>query len=72
MIEKIQKKIYLLKGKNLNFRFVGSRNQTEEFNGMIIETYNHIFIIKCLNSDKIKSFSYNDILTKNLSIDINN
>lgn len=57
------------KGKILHFRFNGSRNQIEEFSGVIDNTYNSVFVIRNINStNKIKSFTYGDILTSSLEI----
>ena len=67
-IDKISDKISLYKGKELSFRFNGSRNQIEEFNGMIIDTYPSIFIVKLTTKDILKSFSYSDILIRKLVI----
>ncbi len=50
-----------------NFRFRGSRNQLEEFRGKITALYPAIFIIS-LEDEKIKSFSYSDVLLNNLQI----
>lgn len=68
-IGKIKEKIENNKGKQLKFRFNGSRNQIEEFNGIIENTYNSIFIIRISNNkEQLKSFSYNDVLTDSLEI----
>ncbi len=55
------------KGMMHSFRFKGTRNQIEEFQGMITDVYPAIFIIK-LQDEKIKSFSYTDVLIDNLKI----
>ena len=65
-IEKIRTKIDSYKGQMLKFRFNGSRNQIEEFSAVIIDTYPSIFIVKVMDSDFVKSFSYSDILIKKL------
>ncbi len=65
-IQKIKKDIESLKNKHLHFKINGSRNQIEEFDGRIVETYNYIFIIETNNTKK--SFSYSDILIENLEI----
>lgn len=68
-IEKIRKEMTFKKGKLLKFKFNGSRNQTEEFEGRIIDTYPAIFTIETNNNDnRIKSFTYSDILIDNLEI----
>jgi len=65
-IQKIRNNIENLKNKKINFKINGSRNQIEEFEGVITETYNYIFIIEANNLKK--SFSYSDILINNLEI----
>ena len=69
MINKIKEDIKSKKGKVLKFRHNGSRNQIEEFEGIIVDTYNYIFTIKTIDDKSvIKSFSYSDILIDNLEI----
>ena len=69
MIQKIKEDLSNKKGKILKFRHNGARNQIEEFEGIVVETYNYIFTIKTVDEkEKIKSFSYSDILIKNLEI----
>ena len=69
MINKIKEDISNKKGKVLKFRHNGARNQIEEFEGIIVETYNYIFTIKTINSnEEIKSFTYSDVLINNLEI----
>lgn len=67
MIGKIKDNLESKKGKNLHFKFNGARNQIEEFNGSIEDMYNFIFTIKT-DDNKIKSFTYSDILIENLEI----
>ena len=67
MISKIKYNLESKKGKNLHFKFNGARNQIEEFNGSIEDMYNFIFTIKT-DDNKIKSFTYSDILIENLEI----
>lgn len=68
-INRIRAFISQKKGKIYLFKFKGARNQTDEFVGKIIEVYRSIFIIKVEDSTKrVKSFSYNDVLTNSLEI----
>ena len=68
-IKKIRMQLEQNKGKTLHFRFNGSRNQIEEFDGSIENTYNFIFTIKTIgDKERIKSFTYSDILIENLEI----
>lgn len=68
-IEKIKEQIESKKGKTLKFKFNGSRNQVEEFEGKIVNTYPGIFLVQLDNQvHMVKSFSYSDLLTLHLEI----
>ena len=67
MINKIRLQLEENKGRELDFRFNGSRNQIEEFSGVINGAYNKVFTI-LVDGYGIKSFSYSDILTNVLEI----
>ena len=56
------------KGKLINFKYNGSRNQNEEFEGYIENIYNAVFTIKTKEKEVIKTFSYNDVINKSLQI----
>lgn len=49
------------------FFYKGTRNQSEEFAGVITKCFPAIFIV-VTEKKEIKSFSYNDIISKNLKI----
>lgn len=68
MIKKIKNDIIALKDKKIKFRYNGSRNQIEEFEGVITNCYNYVFVIKSGSINK--SFSYSDILIGNLDVNI--
>ena len=67
-IEKVKDRINLYKGKIINFKFNGTRNKVEEFSGTIVSTYPSIFIVKVIDNDTVKSFSYSDVLIHKLII----
>ena len=68
MIEKVKQKVCDLKGKRIRFRYNGSRNQIEEFEGVIVDCYNCVFVIA---TDKVKrSFSYSDVFIGVLELNI--
>lgn len=67
MVDKIKCVVKENQGIERVFRFHGSRNQIDEFQGVITELYPAVFIIK-LADKRIKTFSYSDILTQNLEI----
>jgi len=57
------------KGKLIHFKYNGARNQIEEFDGVIENTYNAIFTIRIEDESKqIKSFTYSDVLTEILEL----
>ncbi len=66
--QKMIEKIEAYRGKLIRFKYNGSRNQIEEFFGIIENTYNSIFTIKLKDSETLKSFSYNDVINKTLQI----
>lgn len=69
MIEEIKRKVKENKGKVLKFKYNGARNQTEEFDGEIINAYHFVFTIKTSDEiRRIKSFTYSDVLTETLEI----
>lgn len=67
MLSKIRSKVYKLVGYKKLFKYSGSRNLVEEFGGVITEVYSNIFIIK-METGGIRSYSYNDLLIKTISI----
>ena len=67
-LDKIKDRVANYKGKTLNFRFNGNRNQIEEISGKIVETYDYIFIVLIAESNFLKSFSYSDVLMKKLIV----
>ncbi len=67
-IDIVKEKIDKLRGKTKCFQFNGSRNQIEKFEGVITTTYPAIFIIETNDDNKVKAFSYNDVITSNLEV----
>ena len=67
-IKNIKEKLNNNKGKIIHFKYNGARNQTEEFEGMVEETYNAIFTIRLKEDNGIKTFTYSDILIKSLEL----
>lgn len=54
-------------GMEHHFLYKGSRNQNEDFQGIITKMFPAIFIIELPNS-VIKAFCYSDLLIGNLKI----
>ena len=67
MLEKMKKSLYFMVDKPHHFRFNGSRNQIDEFKGVISNLYPRVFTIQMENGIT-RSFSYNDLLTHHLEI----
>ncbi len=67
-ISKIKNDIETYKVKTIHFKYNGSRNQIEEFDGIIESTYNAIFTIKIEDTNNIKTFTYNDVISESLQI----
>lgn len=67
MIAKIKKELEKNSGKKIHITINGSRNKVENYEGIIKDVYNNIFTI-IQDNNEIKSFSYVDVLTKNIKI----
>lgn len=67
-IDKIRISLEEKKGKVYHFKFNGARNQIEEFEGKIVNTYPAVFLIRVENNNIVKSFTYTDVLTESLEI----
>ncbi len=69
-IDKIKKDINSLVGKDVLVSVNVGRNKREKYYGKVLEVYPYLFTIKV--KDIIKSYTYNDILTKDVQIKISN
>ena len=67
MIEKIKEDLNNHLGKNVKIKYDLGRNKFEEYDVVIKELYNHVFIVK-LKNEELKSFSYADVITKTIKI----
>ena len=68
ILDKIKDNVINKEGKVIHFKYNGSRNQIEEFDGVIIKCYKYVFLIKLIDNGVVKSFSYSDILIGTLII----
>lgn len=71
-IQKIREDIEEMKGKKRHFRFRGTRGQIDEFDGVITDTFKGVFLVKSIIEDRVKSYSYSDVLIENLTIQKDN
>lgn len=70
MIEKVKKNLSGLKGKTIKIKYNLGRNKYESYNVVIKELYDYIFTVRITDSELTKSFSYADIISKLIKIDI--
>jgi len=68
-IEKIKENINENLGNKVRVVFNSGRNKIEEFDAVIQESYNFIFIVKTGNENK--SFTYSDVLTRTVELHFN-
>ncbi len=62
-------KKYINSNLNIKCHFIykGLRNQIEEFDGVIIKCFPSVFVVET-TLNRIKVFSYNDYIMKNIKI----
>lgn len=65
-ISKVKEYITSLIGKDCLFKVNIGRNKYEKYTGVITTTYNNIFCV--MTNNQIKSYSYNDVLIKDVVI----
>lgn len=71
-IEKIKEELSSHIGKEAKLKYHLGRNKYEEYDVKIKEAYNRIFLVELKNKEhEIKAFSYSDIITKTIRININ-
>lgn len=70
-INQIKENICNNMGKNVTIKYNLGRNKYEKYNATIKEMYHNIFLVEMKNNEEtfIKSFSYNDVITKIIKID---
>ena len=66
MIESIKNQVRANLNKEVKVISKENRNRNEVFYGYIVECYSHVFIVS--NEIERKSYTYNDILSKDISI----
>jgi len=68
-IEKVKKDLHDHIGEDATIVYNLGRNKYEEYNVVIKELYNHVFLVQTKEEKKeIKSFSYSDVITKTIKI----
>ena len=68
MIDRVKEKVFSFENKKIRFRYNGSRNQIEEFDGVVLKCYNYVFVVEVEGLNR--AFSYSDVLIGTLEIDV--
>ena len=66
-ISKIKKELLEHLGDVVSIKYSLGRNKYEEYEAIIKELYDYVFLVECDNV--VKSFSYIDVITKTIKID---
>ncbi len=69
-ITKIKEDLNKYIGKSVKVKYNLGRNKEEKYNVIIKELFDNIFLVEKENKE-IKSFSYNDVITKVVKFDFN-
>lgn len=69
-LDEIKTKLNNYVGKSVLIKYNLGRNKYEEYEAKIKELYNNVFLVELENNinKEIKSFSYNDVITKTIKI----
>ena len=66
-ISKVKKELLQHLGGVVSIKYSLGRNKYEEYEAIIKELYDYVFLVECDNI--VKSFSYIDVITKVIKID---
>lgn len=66
-IDDVKSKLSKHVGNKVTINYNLGRNKIEQYEAVIKELYNFVFIVELNN--EVKSFSYSDVITKTIKID---
>ena len=66
----VKEKLEQVKNQDVTLEYNLGRNKYEKYRVRIKELYSNIFTVTLVDSDIIKSFSYNDVITSLIHIDL--
>ena len=66
-ISKVKRELLEHLGEVVSIKYNLGRNKYEEYEAVVKELYDYIFLVECDNI--VKSFSYIDVITKVIRID---
>ena len=69
-IDEVKRRVGMIVGQPMTFEINRGRNKVVKFEGYVQDAYPAIFTVRCLmeGEDELQSYSYNDILTRNVKI----
>ncbi len=69
-IDEVKRRVGLIVGQPMTFEVNKGRNKFVKFDGYIQDAYPAIFTVRCMieGEEELLSYSYNDILTRNVRI----
>ena len=69
-IDEVKRRVGMIVGQPMTFEINRGRNKFVKFEGYVQDAYPAIFTVRCLmeGEDELQSYSYNDILTRNVKI----
>ena len=69
-LAEIRQQVALFKGMRVRYRTAKGRRKVEEKQGVILETYPNLFTLYVDSPDSKVSFSYAEILTKEVELEL--
>lgn len=70
-VEKVKENLSNLRGKSIKIKYSLGRNKYESYDVVIKELYDYVFTVLISDLELVKSFSYADVISKLIKIDIN-
>ena len=69
-IDDVKDKLDAIKDRDFTLEYNLGRNKFERYRVRIKELYSNVFTVSLVGSNIVKSFSYNDIITSLIHIDL--
>lgn len=67
-VEEVKEKLHEHLGEKALIKYNLGRNKYEEYQVKIKKLYNHVFLVELKEGNKVKSFSYSDVIMKTIKI----
>lgn len=69
-VAKVKENLNSLRGKTIHIKYNLGRNKFESYDVVIKDLYDYIFTVSITSSELVKSFSYADVISKLIKIDV--